>query len=152
MYLLKYVLLTLGGELDKMDPYKGSFLQNVLTFILKPFLYISYYIAKAYFKIRKIEEKVKEDPHYIDFTQSPIPSFKLAQALNPKTEPQKLTLFAEDEDPYVRRAVTRNPSLPKESLQKLSKDKILIVAREAKEVLENPDYIVNESYPTQHGG
>ena len=135
-----------------MDPYKGSFLQNVLTFILKPFLYISYYIAKAYFKIRKIEEKVKEDPHYIDFTQSPIPSFKLAQALNPKTEPQKLILFAEDEDPYVRRAVTRNPSLPKESLQKLSKDKVLIVAREAKEVLESPEVVMEESYPTQHGG
>ena len=135
-----------------MDPYKGSFLQNVLTFILKPFLYISYYIAKAYFKIRKIEEKVKEDPHYIDFTQSPIPSFKLAQALNPKTEPEKLALFSENEDPYVRRAVARNPSLPREILEELSKDKVLIVAREAKGILDSPDIKVEETYPTQHGG
>ena len=135
-----------------MDPYKGSYLQKAITFILKPIFYIVYYVGKIYFKLRKIEDKVKEDPGYIDITKTPIPSFKLAQALNPKTEQQKLVLFSEDEDPYVRRAVTRNPSLPKENLEKLSKDRVLLVAREAKKVLDNPDYIVDESYPTQHGG
>ena len=57
-----------------------------------------------------------------------------------------------DEDPYIRRAVARNPSLPRENLEELAKDKVLIVAREAKGVLDSPDVKIDETYPTQHGG
>ena len=135
-----------------MDPYRGSFLQKIITIILKPIFYVVYYIGRLYFKFKKIDEKTKEDTHYIDFTKTPIPSFKLSQALNPKTEENKLVIFSKDEDPYVRRAVARNPSLPKENLEELSKDKVLIVAREAKGILDSPDIKVEETYPTQHGG
>ena len=115
-------------------------------------VFIKNTFGKIYFKFRKIDEKTKEDPHYIDFTKTPIPSFKLSQALNPKTEENKLVIFSKDEDPYVRRAVARNPSLPKENLEELSKDKVLIVAKEAKGILDSPDIKVEETYPTQHGG
>ncbi len=135
-----------------MDPYKGSFLQKIITIILKPIFYGVYYIGKLYFKLKGVDEKTKEDPHYIDFTKTPIHSFKLAQALNPKTEEQKLVIFSKDEDPYIRRAVARNPSLPRENLEELAKDKVLIVAREAKGVLDSPDVKIDETYPTQHGG
>ena len=73
-------------------------------------------------------------------------------AKDPKTEEQKLVIFSKDEDPYVRRAVARNPSLPRENLEELAKDKVLIVAREAKGVLDSPDVKIDETYPTQHGG
>ena len=63
-----------------------------------------------------------EPSHVIPAPELPISSFKLAQALNPKTEPLKLTRFSQDEDPYVRKAVCRNPSLPKAELEKLTKD------------------------------
>ena len=134
-----------------MDPYKGGLLQKIITFFLNIFLYISYFFLKVIFLFKK-KEKFVEPEHVIATLDSPIPSFKLAQALNPKTEPLKLTKFSQDGDPYVRKAVCRNPSLPKTQLEKLAKDPNKDVANEALRVLKNPDIKVDEKFPTQHGG
>ena len=95
-----------------MDPYKGGILQNIITFFLNIFFYIVYGILKIVYFFKK-EDQFVEPSHVIPAPNEPISSFKLAQALNPKTEPLKLTRFSNDEDPYVRKAVCRNPSLPK---------------------------------------
>ena len=44
-----------------MDPYRGSFLQKIITIILKPIFYVVYYIGRLYFKFKKIDEKTKEE-------------------------------------------------------------------------------------------
>ena len=134
-----------------MDPHKGSKLQSIITFFLNILLYIVYGFLKILYLFKKEEEFV-EPSHVIPAPDKPISSFKLAQALNPKTEPLKLTRFSEDEDPYVRKAVCRNPSLPKTDLEKLTKDTDKEVANEALRMLNNPDIKVDEIFPTQHGG
>ena len=134
-----------------MDPYKGGVLQSIITFFLNIVLYISYGLLKIVYLFKKEEEFI-EPSHVIKAPENPISSFKLAQALNPKTEPLKLTRFSKDEDPYVRKAVCRNPSLPKIELEKLAKDPNKDVANEALRVLNNPDIKVDEKFPTQHGG
>lgn len=134
-----------------MDPYKGGILQSVITFFLNIVLYIFYGLLKIVYLFKK-EEKFIEPSHTIPAPDIPISSFKLAQALNPKTEPLKLTRFSKDEDPYVRKAVCRNPSLPKIELEKLAKDPNKEVANEALRMLNSPDIKVDETFPTQHGG
>ena len=134
-----------------MDPHKGGILQSIITFLLNIVLYIVYGFLKIIYLFKK--EKVFIEPsHVIPAPDRPISSFKLAQALNPKTEPLKLTKFSQDEDPYVRKAVCRNPSLPRAELEKLTKDPDKEVANEALRVLKNPDIKVDEKFPTQHGG
>ena len=100
----------------------------------------------------KKEEEFIEPSHVIPAPDHPISSFKLAQALNPKTEPLKLSRFAKDEDSYVRKAVCRNPSLPKNELENLAKDPVKDVAEEAKRILDTPNIVIDEKFPTQHGG
>ena len=134
-----------------MDPYKGGILQSIITFFLNIFLYIVYGILKIVYFFKK-EDQFIEPSHVIPAPDLPISSFKLAQALNPKTEPLKLIRFAQDEDPYVRKAVCRNPSLPKAELEKLTKDPDKDVSNEALRILKNPDIKVDEKFPTQHGG
>ena len=133
-----------------MDPHKGGLLQKVITFFLFVILSISYFFLKIFYLFKK-EEKYVEPSHVIDAPDSPISSFKLAQALNPKTEPLKLIRFAQDEDYHVRKAVCRNPSLPKEELKKLAKDPVADVAKEASIMLERADIVIDENLPTQHG-
>ena len=72
--------------------------------------------------------------------------------VQPQTTTLKLTRFSQDEDPYVRKAVCRNPSLPHAELVKLTKDSNKAVADEALRMLKNPDIKVDEQFPTQHGG
>ena len=134
-----------------MDPYKGGILQSVITFFLNIVLYIFYGFLKIAYLFKKEEEFI-EPSHVIQASDKPISSFKLAQALNHKTEPLKLTRFSKDEDPYVRKAVCRNPSLPKIELEKLTKDTDKDVANEALKMLKNPDIKIDEKFPTQHGG
>ena len=134
-----------------MDPYKGGILQNIITFFLNIFLYIVYGILKIVYFFKKGDQFI-EPSHVIPAPDLPISSFKLAQALNPKTEPLKLIRFAQDEDSYVRKAVCRNPSLPKAELEKLAEDSDKSVAEEALRILKNPDIKIDEKFPTQHGG
>ena len=135
-----------------MDPHKGGVLQSIITFFLNIALYVVYGILKIIYLFKKEEKEFVEPSHVIPAPDQPISSFKLAQALNPKTEPLKLTRFSNDEDPYVRKAVCRNPSLPKAELEKLTKDSNKSVADEALRILKNPDIKIDEKFPTQHGG
>ena len=132
-----------------MDPYKGGILQSVITFFLNIVLYIFYGFLKIAYLFKKEEEFI-EPSHVIQASDKPISSFKLAQALNPKTEPLKLTRFAQDDDSYVRRAVCRNPSLPREELKKLAKDTVPEVAKEATRVLKEDKVEIQENFPTRH--
>tara|TARA_B110000263_G_C15232905_1_gene475513 strand:+ start:370 stop:774 length:405 start_codon:yes stop_codon:yes gene_type:complete len=134
-----------------MDPYKGGILQSIITFFLNIGLYAVYGILKIIYLFKK-EEKFIEPSHVIPAPELPISSFKLAQALNPKTESLKLTRFSNDEDPYVRKAVCRNPSLPKTELERLTKDPDKDVASEAQRIFKNPKINIEETFPTQHGG
>ena len=68
--------------------------------------------------------------------EKPIPSLKLAFALNPETPPAKLTSLTEEEDSFIRRAVCRNPSLPQNQLEKLLIDEDPSVSNEAKMALQ----------------
>ena len=68
-----------------MDPHKGGVLQSVITFFLNIVLYVVYGILKVIYLFKKEEEFV-EPSHVIPAPDQPISSFKLAQALNPKTQ------------------------------------------------------------------
>ena len=133
-----------------MDPYKGSLLQKIITFFLYILLTFSYAILKIIYLFRKKEEYI-QPTHVIEAPNHPIASFKLAQALNPKTEPLKLSRFAKDDDSFVRKAVCRNPSLPIEELKKLTQDKDSDVSKEALRILKSSKIIIEEKFPTQHG-
>lgn len=114
----------------KMDPYRGGIAQKLLTGVLFAFLTAAYWVLK--FILRNVKEEIKEPPHLLMPPTKPIPSLKLATALNPKTPVNKLQAFVSDEDPYVRRAVVRNPALPVEEIKKLESDPVAMVAEEAK--------------------
>ena len=118
-----------------MDPYRGGILQEIITFFLNIFLNISYFILKIALKSEK--DEIIEPKHLIEPPEKPIPSLKLAQALNPITPVAKLNSLLKDEDPFIRRAVCRNPSLPIKELVILSKDSDISVVKEAKEALDN---------------
>lgn len=122
-----------------MDPNKKSILQRVLTAFLYCFLTICYWLMRIALKKQVEQEKTLPDPrHLILPPDVPIPSLELAQALNPKTNPNKLIEFTRSENPYVRRAVVRNPSLPVEDIERLAKeDSEQMVVFEAKYVLQN---------------
>ena len=118
-----------------MDPYKGGFVQEIITFLLNLFLNISHFILKILLNTNK--EELVEPGHLVDPPEKPIPSLKLANALNPNTPESKLISIINEEDPFVRRALCRNPSLPIEGLIKLLEDSDLTVKKEAKEALNN---------------
>ena len=118
-----------------MDPYRGGFVQEIITFFLKIFLHISFFVLKIVLKSNK--EEIVEPKHLVEPPEKPIPSLKLAQALNPNTPVSKLVSMLKEEDPFVRRALCRNPSIPFEGLVKLSEDSDISVKNEAKEALDN---------------
>ena len=118
-----------------MDPYRGGFVQEIITFFLNIFLHISFFVLKIVLKSNK--EEIVEPKHLVVPPEKPIPSLKLAQALNPNTPVGKLVSMLKEEDPFVRRALCRNPSIPFEGLVKLSEDSDISVKNEAKEALNN---------------
>ena len=133
-----------------MDPYRGGILQKIITFFLYIIMSFFYVFLKLIYFFKK-KEDFNEPAHVIKPPEIPISSFKLAQALNPKTEPLKLKRFANDEDDFVRKAVCRNPSLPREELKKLSTDPSKDVSDEANRILKEAKVVVEENFPTQHG-
>ena len=74
-----------------MDPHKGGILQSIITVILNFVLYLVYGFLKIVYLFKKEDEFI-EPSHVIPAPDHPISSFKLAQALNPKTEPLKLPI------------------------------------------------------------
>ncbi len=113
-----------------MDPYKGGILQKIITGILYVIFSVAYAILKL--TLRHVKETVNEPSHLQVPPDKPIPSLKLATALNPKTPVNKLIDLAAEEDPYIRRAIVRNPSLPMETIKKLESDPVPMVAEEAR--------------------
>ena len=87
--------------------------------------------------LKNQKEKFVEPDHLIAPPETPIPSIKLANVLNPSTPVGKLISSSKHEDPFVRRAVVRNPSLPIEEIKKLTKDPDPLVAAEAKKTLSS---------------
>ena len=123
------------GEHANMDPFKGGMVQEIITFFLKIFLHIAYFFLNIVLKTD--HEELIEPKHLIAPPEKPIPSLKLAQALNPNTPVGKLVSMLKEEDPFVRRALCRNPSVPFDGLVKLSEDSDFSVKNEAKEALDN---------------
>lgn len=117
-----------------MDPYKGGIRQEILTFFLKIILHIAFFFLKIVYK--NSADEIVEPGHLIPPPDKPIPSLKLANALNPETPSAKLVSLATDEDVFIRRAVCRNPALPKDLLEKLLNDEDSSVRDEAKMALQ----------------
>ena len=117
-----------------MDPYKGGLKQEIITFFLQIILYIALLFLKIVYKNAK--DDIIEPAHLIPPPEKPIPSLKLAFALNPETPPAKLTSLTKEGDSFIRRAVCRNPSLPQNQLEKLANDEDPSVSNEAKKALQ----------------
>ena len=117
-----------------MDPYKGSVTQSVITFFFNIVLYTAFFILKIVHK--DATDEIVEPGHLIPPPNKPIPSLKLANALNPETPPAKLVSLTNEEDVFIRRAVCRNPSLPEKLLEKLVNDENPSVSNEAKMALQ----------------
>ena len=118
-----------------MDPYKGGIRQDIATFFLNIILHIAYFFLKLVY--RQTVDEVIEPKHLIPPPDKPIPSLKLANALNPETPSAKLVSLTDEEDTFIRRAICRNPALPQNMLEKLAKDEDPSVRSEAVLALKN---------------
>ena len=106
----------------------------IAMLFIKLVLYIAYVTLYVIYKGKN--DDVQDPPHLISPPSSPIESHALALALSPKTPKKKLIKYSKDPDPFIRSAVCRNPSLPREFLLKLSQDKNKGVVDEARRVLD----------------
>jgi hypothetical protein len=127
-----------------MDPYRGGILLSIATASFKVLLYIAYILLKIRFAIKPKEETVAEPAHLIPPPDTPISSLKMAQALNPKTDPSSLAKLAINKDKYIRRALCRNPSLNRDDLTKLLSDPEPMVAAEANRVMSQSKIQIEE--------
>jgi hypothetical protein len=127
-----------------MDPNKNGLLLRIVTGVLSCVLYLAYYILKL--SLGKEKKEVYFEPaHLTPAPGVPIDSIRLSHALNPKTDLVRLKRYAKSEDPYIRRALARNPSLPRDELKKLTQDPDPFVTQEALSVYENRPFDVEES-------
>src|SRR3989338_9152657 len=111
-----------------MDPERGGIVQKMITGMFYAILSVAYFIMKIVLRNKK--ETIVEPKHLHEPPSVPVPSLSLANALNPKTPVEKLLELVIDSNPYVRRAVCRNPSLPVGDLEKLTHDRETMVAAE----------------------
>ena len=127
-----------------MDPYRSGFLHKVLTAILFVFFSCMYAVLKIFYLLKNEKESIVDPKHLMEAPETPIPSRKLAQALNTKTAENILINMAKNEDKFIRRALCRNPSLPKKLLKEMTKDPEQMVANEAKRILKDPTFKTDE--------
>ena len=106
----------------------------LIMLVIKIILYVAYVVLYVVYKGKN--DDVKDPPHLILPPSHPIESHALALALSPKTPKKKLIKYSKDPDPFIRSAVCRNSSLPRESLLELSQDENKSVADEARRVLD----------------
>jgi len=135
--------MLVGGH-DNMDPYKSGLIHKVITALLYIFFSCAYVVLKIFYLIKNDDQNITDPKHLIKAPETPIPSRKLAQALNPKTDENILINMAKSEDKFIRRALCRNPSLPKNLLKEMTKDPEPMVANEAKRILEDPTFKTDE--------
>ena len=127
-----------------MNPNKNGLLLRIVTGVIYCFLYLAYYILKLF--LGKEKNDVYFDPNHLTPPPGvPIDSIRLSHALNPKTDLVRLKRYAKSEDPYIRRALARNPSLPRDELKKLTQDPDPFVTQEALSVYESRPFGVEEN-------
>ena len=103
-----------------MKSYGGLF-HTFTSVILRVVLWGAYLCLKVRFFNK--ETGVGPDNSSVEpIPEKPISSLSLATALDSKSPVKKLIGLVDDESYIVRRALVRNPSLPKESLEKLRED------------------------------
>jgi hypothetical protein len=123
-------------------------MNTILKKILSAIFYVFFSTAYIFLKIlKKTDTQFKEPDHLMTPPDRPIESVKLAWALNPKTDLEKLRRIAKSEDVFLRRALLRNPSLPLMQLRKLAEDADPIVRQEAKNVLDNERFVISDESP-----
>jgi hypothetical protein len=128
-----------------MDPNKNGLLLRLTTGIIYCILYVAYSIMRI--SLGKEKKDALFDPaHLSPPPGEPIDSIKLSHALNPQTDVVRLRRFAKSEDPFIRRALARNPSLPRDELEKLTRDSDPFVSQESLNVYNNRPFDVEE-YP-----
>ena len=99
----------------------GGFVHSLTTIILRVLLWLAYLIFRVRFYKAKLEPIVdSEDVEQIP--QKPLSSLSLATALDPKSPVTKLIKLVDDESYIIRRALVRNPTLPREHLERLRED------------------------------
>jgi hypothetical protein len=126
-----------------MDPHKGSVLQNILTVGLYVILSVAYF----FMKLTKEKTKFVDPSHLYDPREEPISSLDLAKALNPKTDQNRIKRLVKSKDPFIRRAVARNPSLSSEDLNLLAQDPDSTVAGEAQMILNQEKVSISSESP-----
>ena len=127
-----------------MDPQRSGFLHKILTAILFGFFSCVYAVLKIFYLLKNDKKIIVDPEHLMEAPETPIPSRKLAQALNPKTAENILINMMKQEDKFIRRALCRNPSLPNKLLKQMTKDPEPMVANEAKRILEDPTFVTDE--------
>ena len=138
--------MLVGGP-DNMDPYKSGLLHKVLTAILYIFFSCIYAVMRIFYLFKNKKEIIVDPKHLMEAPETPIPSRKLAQALNPKTPENILINLAKHEDKFLRRSLCRNPSLPEDLLKQLAMDDEPMVSNEAKRILKDPEFKSDELHP-----
>ena len=99
----------------------GGLGHAITTVVLKAILWLAYIVLRIL--LPKNNTTPQSDSIGVEpIPQKPIPSLALATALDPKSSVKKLADLVDSESYVVRRALVRNPSLPREHLETLRED------------------------------
>lgn len=91
------------------------------TLVLKVILWLAYIVLRIL--LPKNNAAAQADSRGVEpIPEEPIPSLALATALDPKSPVKKLSDLVDSDSYVVRRALVRNPSLPREHLETLGDD------------------------------
>ena len=99
----------------------GGLGHAITTVVLKAILWLAYIVLRILLPKNKTipqSDSMGVEP----IPEKPIPSLALATALDPKSPVNKLVDLVNNESYVVRRALVRNPSLPREHLETLRED------------------------------
>ena len=99
----------------------GGLGHNITTVVLKACLWLAYIVLRIL--LPKNNTIPQSDSIGVEpIPEKPISSLALATALDPKSPVKKLVDLVDNESYVIRRALVRNPSLPREHLETLRED------------------------------
>ena len=118
----------------------GGLGHAITTLVLKARLWLAYIVLRIL--LPKINTIPQSDSIGVEpIPEKPISSLALATALDPKSPVKKLADLVDNESYVVRRALVRNPSLPRERLETLREDPDIRVRQEIEKIYPNLDPI-----------
>jgi len=112
---------------------QDNFFRKSVGILLNVVLHVAYAVLKVVLAGKS--DEIRESKHLEQPPPKPVASLTLATALDEKTPVEKLVSLVKNEDPLIRRALARNPTLPRDQLLLLAADADQRVSDEAKKII-----------------